>query len=238
MLIGDFNCEPTDPALDTFLVENNLYCHIKTKTCFKASEGTCIDLILSNQTFCLQNTGSTDTGFSDFRHLIYTQLKSKYETSSRKVSHRYYGNFVENDFLVDLSVNITSSFIDDYELFEKKFIETLDRHAPRKTKLIRGNEKPHMNKALRKAIMIRSRLRNIYIRSRRLTDLHAYRKQRNYVCSLNIKTRRIYLILLLPIPANLNIIFGVSVNLSFLTSRMFQRKFFLFIKRKSYLVIA
>ena len=110
----------------------------------------------------------------------------------RKVSYRYYGNFVENDFLVDLSVNITSSFIDDYELFEKKFIETLDRHASRKTKLIRVNEKPHMNKALRKAIMIRSRLRNIYIRSRRLTDLHAYRKQRNYVCSLNIKTRRIY----------------------------------------------
>ena len=43
MLIGDFNCEPSDPILDKFLKENSLHCHIKTKTCFKKDEGSCID---------------------------------------------------------------------------------------------------------------------------------------------------------------------------------------------------
>ena len=49
MLIGDFNCDPSDPCLDNFMRENNLYCHIKVNTCFKSREGSRIDLILSNQ---------------------------------------------------------------------------------------------------------------------------------------------------------------------------------------------
>ena len=58
--------------------------------------------------------------------------------------------------------------------------------------MVRGNEKPHMNKALRKAIMERSRLRNSYLKSRSISDLHAYRKHRNYVTNLNKKTRLTY----------------------------------------------
>ena len=71
--MGDFNCEPNNPHLAKFLEENSLYCHTKGKTVC-----TCIDLILSNQKHGLQKTGSWDTGISDFHHLIYTQLKSKY----------------------------------------------------------------------------------------------------------------------------------------------------------------
>ena len=38
-------------------------------------------------------------------------------------------------------------------------METLDKHAPKKTKICRGNM-PHINKTLRKAIMKRSQLKN------------------------------------------------------------------------------
>ena len=68
----------------------------------------------------------------------------------------------------------------------------MDRHAPRKTKYVRGNEKPHMNRTLRKEIMKRSKLRNIYRRSHQPSDLLAYRKQRNLVCKLNRSIRRAY----------------------------------------------
>ena len=68
----------------------------------------------------------------------------------------------------------------------------MDRHAPRKTRITRGNEKPHVNKVLRKAIMYRSRVRNISQHSQRFSDRRAYQKQRNFVCSLNRKIKKIY----------------------------------------------
>eukprot|EP00111_Clytia_hemisphaerica_P009537 TCONS_00027955-protein len=193
MLIGDFNCEPTNPILNNFLEENSLYCHIKTKTCFKKVEGSRIDLILSNQKYGLQKTGTWDTGLSDFHHLIYTQLKSRYtRLPPRKANYRCYNDFVEKNFLTDLSLQMTSSNINEIDDFENKFVDVLDRHGPRKTRMIRGNEKPHINRTLRKAIMERSRLRNIYHRSNSFSDMRAYHKQRNYVCSLNRKIKKNY----------------------------------------------
>ena len=189
MLIGDFNCDPSDPCLDNFMRENNLYCHIKVNTCFKSREGSRIDLILSNQKHGLQKTGTLDTGLSDFHHLIYTQLKGKFSRlPAREVNYRCFRNY----FLTDLSVQLTSTHIIDYNIFEDRFVSVLDRHTQQKRRVIRGNEKPHVNKTLRKAIMIRSRLRNKHQRSQRHSDWHAYRKQRNFVCSLNKKIRRTY----------------------------------------------
>ena len=48
----------------------------------------------------------------------------------------------------------------DYVEFLGSFVETLDKHAPKKTKIFRRNNKPHINKTLRKAIMKRSQLEN------------------------------------------------------------------------------
>jgi len=54
-----------------------------------------------------------------------------------------------------------------------------------KSKLVRGNEKPHMNRGLKKAIMKRSRLWNKYSKSKCSSDYHDYRVQRNFVTKLN-----------------------------------------------------
>ena len=45
--------------------------------------------------------------------------------------------------------------------FEHIFGDTLDRHAPHKTVLVSSNNKPHVTKKPRKAIMLRTRLQNI-----------------------------------------------------------------------------
>ena len=36
-------------------------------------------------------------------------------------------------------------------------MDTLNKHAPKKIKTFRGNQKPHVNKTLRKAIMKRNK---------------------------------------------------------------------------------
>ena len=45
-------------------------------------------------------------------------------------------------------------------VFEINFASILDKDAPKKTKVLRRNQKPHFNKNLRKQIMIRLRLKN------------------------------------------------------------------------------
>jgi len=193
IVIGDFNTEPENTALNAFFQENMLNNHMKSKTCFKSTEGSCIDLILSNQKFLIKHTDSVDTGISDFHHMVYAILKSKYSRlPPKKVHYRTFKKFSEESFLKELSQTLSATNIVKYELFESLFESVLDKHAPQKTKLVRGNEKPHMNKILRKAIMKRSYLRNAHLKSPSLSTWQAYKDQRNYVTSLNLKTKKAY----------------------------------------------
>ena len=74
--------------------------------------------------------------------------------------------------------------------FQTFLVTVLDRHAPRKTKILRGNQKAHVDKNLRKAIMIRSELKSKANRTKRSKYISDYKKQRNLVVRLN-KERRI-----------------------------------------------
>ena len=51
IILGDFNMAPNDSILETFMQSHNLLSLIKSDTCFKG-RGSCIDLILTNRTFC------------------------------------------------------------------------------------------------------------------------------------------------------------------------------------------
>ena len=70
--------------------------------------------------------------------------------------------------------------------FTKIFIDTLNKHAPIKKKYIRANDANFVTKALRKAIMLRSRLRNIFLKEKSLESKKAYNKQRN-ICVKMVK---------------------------------------------------
>ena len=54
-----------------------------------------------------------------------------------------------------------------------------------KKKWLRGNNKPHITKPLRQAIMKRSKLKNKVNKTKLLTDIRNYKKQQNYVVNLN-----------------------------------------------------
>ena len=56
MIIGDINSELKHGKLDPFLDTHMLNSHLNSNTCFKSDQGSCIDLILSNQKYRLQYT--------------------------------------------------------------------------------------------------------------------------------------------------------------------------------------
>ena len=78
----------------------------------------------------------------------------------------------------------------DYSDFNKEFIDTLNKHAPKKIKAFRDNQKPHINKTLRKAIIKRSQLKNKANKTRNATDVSNYENQRNYVIKLSNHRRK------------------------------------------------
>ena len=72
-----------------------------------------------------------------------------------------------------------------YEHFEKTFLNVLDAHAPKKTKVLRGNQKPHVDKNLCKAIMKHFKLKNKANRTKLQDDIAKYNKQQNLIVKLN-----------------------------------------------------
>ena len=65
---------------------------------------------------------------------------------------------------------------DSYDDFDHIFTSKLNKHAPKKKKWIRGNNKPHVNKALRQTVMKRSRLKNKASKTKNPTDIKNYKK--------------------------------------------------------------
>ena len=76
--------------------------------------------------------------------------------------------------------------------WEEDFVKTLNKHAPLKTKVIRGNRKSFITKNLRKAIMKRSALKKRANVSNNPEIIKLYKKQRNYVVNLSRKVKKEY----------------------------------------------
>ncbi len=71
-------------------------------------------------------------------------------------------------------------------------MKILEKHAPSKQKVYRANDKPYMTKALRRAIMLRSSMKNKYMKYK-TPDLHrAYKKQKNFTNRLLQKERKLF----------------------------------------------
>ena len=118
------------------------------------------DEILTNSKYCFKNTSSYEAGISDYHHLIFSIMKTIFASEEPKqFDYRDYKTFSHENFKNDLLSETVDENV-DYSKFEKEFIDTLDKHAPKKTKFFSGNQKPHVNKVLRSAIMKRSRLKN------------------------------------------------------------------------------
>ena len=97
-----------------------------------------------------------------------------------------------DNFKAELDNKLKSGVITAYSNFQNIFIQVLNNHAPAKKKNLLFNDNSFMTKTLRKAIMHRSRLKNIYVRKRNDKNWENYKKQRNFCVDILRKTKPEY----------------------------------------------
>ena len=114
------------------------------------------------------------------------------KSKSHIILYRDYSKFNDEKFKRDLEKELKRHPF-QYDKFEQAFLSILDRHAPQKSKVLRANSKPYVNKEMRKAIMHRSKLQNKLYKNYTPENLSAYRQQKNYCNRLYKKTRKEYL---------------------------------------------
>ena len=191
LLTGDFNAEDTEPVLENFLEQYSFKNIVKEDTCFKNPKNpSCIDLFITNCPMSFQNTKVLANGLSDFHKMPITVLKLKFQKAKPKeVTYRDYKKFNGIQFKHDLKLALQNGY-NTYESFDKIVLETLDKHAPLKKKIIRANHAPYMTKQLRKAIMHRSQLQTKYFKTKKDSDNVMFKKQINYVSRLYKKEKK------------------------------------------------
>ena len=194
LLAGDFNIEEEEIVLKDFLYQYNAKNLVKEETCFKSIDNPrCIDLFLTNSYHNFQNTTTISTGLSDFHKMPLTVMKTTFPKSKPKViQYRDYKKFVINEFAFELKKKFENHVVVNYAKFEEIFLESLNKHAPLKKKILRANEKPYMTKTLKKAIMRRSALQNRFYKEKLPEFEKAFKKQRNFTNRLLKKEKKKY----------------------------------------------
>ena len=106
------------------------------------------------------------------------------------VNYRDYKGFV-NDLLQ--KINSSDSTLTNFKDLQYTLQRVLDKHAPLKKIYVRANQQNFKDKELNQAIMVRSKLRNKYLKSKSETDKQRYNKQRNHcVKLLRLKKEKYY----------------------------------------------
>ena len=104
LFLGDFNATANEKCMEEFFNLNGLTSLIKKSSFKNPDKPTCIDLILTNQPNCFQQSNVFKTGLSDFHLLTVTEFKMGFQNlQSKIVNYRDYKNFDNEKFRSDIS---------------------------------------------------------------------------------------------------------------------------------------
>ena len=134
--MGDINMTLDDSNFNELIEDHELSTLISEPTCFNSINPTCTDNFLRS------------------KMLRSTFARGKPE----KIFYHCYKNFDNKKFEEKLKKHLSSML--DFESFHLAFETTLDRFEPLQQKVVRNKNQPFITKALRKAIMKRSKLKN------------------------------------------------------------------------------
>ena len=142
---------------------------VKVPACYKNLKGTLLDVLITNRPNSFQKTIVCETCLCDCHMLISITLRSTFiKLPPKTVKYKSYKNFNETIFLHELDQKLIQGDLcrsDDPCLnLTEVFSSILDKHAPIKSKKIRGNQAPLMNKHLSKIIMQKSNVRTKYLK--------------------------------------------------------------------------
>ena len=110
------------------------------------------------------------------------------------VTYRNYKNYNKELFEKNIQIKLSEFDIENipYETFTNIFIDILNLHAPLKKKYLRANHSKFISKELSKEIMLRSKLRNKFLKDKTDEARTKYRKQRNICVHLLRRAKRNY----------------------------------------------
>ena len=199
IIMGDINIDLHDTKcigykelthfMDTFALRNL----IKDKTCYFKGHQSSVDIILTNKFRKFFISKTFELGISDCHKMVTACLRSQIPRLKNKtILYRSFRNFDKELFLEKLrdSLSKISSIYGTnfmYDTFVNMITVLLDKFAPIKKKVIRGNQSRFMNKELSKAIMKRSTLKSTYHKSPNKLNRSNYKRQRNLCVSLKKK---------------------------------------------------
>ena len=194
ILAGDFNTEVSETKMEHFLGTYGLSSLIQEKTCFKSLKNpSCIDLFLTNSRNSFKNSTVISSSLSDFHKMIVTVLKTTIvKGKPKQIIYRDFKNYDDHAFKDDLTCNLKADKENktNFKKFEKTFLDVLQEHAPLKKRNVRANEVRYMTKALRKAIMTRSRLQNRHHKLKTNETKLSFKKQRKFCNRLYKRERK------------------------------------------------
>ena len=170
---------------------------IKGPTCFQSDDPSSIDVILTNKNRSFIHSKSIMNGLSDHHSFVCTMLKTTIKKlKPTKINYRSFKNFNEKYFLVDLENKIKkidfSKPKNDFTKFSVEFEKVTSKHAPIKSKIVRGNDAPFITAEFRKEIRHRSKLCNIARKQKTPMARLAYRKQRNKCTRIKREIQKAY----------------------------------------------
>ena len=108
------------------------------------------------------------------------------------VTYRNYKNFSNETFRTELLSAMERYSNISFADFHSEFLYLLGKHALVKKRYIRADQKNFMDKELNQAIMVRSRLRNKFLKLKTEENRLAYAKKRNYCVKLLQQKKRQY----------------------------------------------
>ena len=163
MIIGDTNIDTHDihhpgyTKLISFCDVFGLFNLVKDKTCFTKNRCSSIDVMLTNKPRYFQNTSVFETGLGDFHGLVLTAMKIHIPRLKPKIiEYRRYKKVNSEKFLQEMrniDFKVDSNDADpSYRNLSSEFRRFIDKHAPLKTRVQRGNTTPFKNQQLQKAI--------------------------------------------------------------------------------------
>ena len=92
VIMGDFNAEPTENAMEEFMKLYNVKNFIKGPTCYKnPGKPSCIDSILSNRSKSFHSPYIIETGISDFHKMAVSVMKIFFK--KQKPNVMYYRDY-------------------------------------------------------------------------------------------------------------------------------------------------
>ena len=179
ILGGDFNSQIGENCIETFLYQHNLQSINEEHSCYKnPNNPSCIDFFLTNNPRRFYQT-EIFAGLSHFHKLVISTFKITFtKLKAKEIIYRDFKKFYEECFNNDLRTELSSKSIKSYGSFENVLLNTLNKHAPikKKKKMLRANHAPYITKTLRKAIMKRSYLENLYFQKRTSESMEKYKK--------------------------------------------------------------